>query len=165
MRKNTYNIARFAREYDSERKGAKWAYYDEIAQMVKYGNGGELYECGLKFALGMPAHKDPNGSYDSGSDIEETQTSVKSWGFTLATIKADNFEDTLEIYWSNVASTNFSFGWIEEDELVEYNMNADEFNQFLYRFCKYDSFCKAVRGPKFSMKKRAEIEKWFAERA
>lgn len=161
MKKTVYNISRFARVYDSERKGAKYQIWDEVAECYKWVNSGELYEVALKWALGYAAHKDANGSYDAGSDIEETHTSVKSWAFTLASAcKADSFEANKDKFFKNVASDNFSFGWIEKDELVEYNMNCDEFNRFLNRFCKLDN--KVIRGPKFSMKKRTEVEEWFA---
>ena len=162
--KTVYDISRFGYIYDSERKGAKFQYLDALEKTYKWGNYGEIVEVLLAWAKGLPAHKDPNGSYDTGSDLEEFGTSVKSWKFTLASIKADSFEKTLEIYWKNVKSWNWSFAWIEGEELVEYNMNADEFNQFLYRFCKYDKSSKAVRGPAMSNKKRLEVEAWFEER-
>lgn len=163
MKKNVYNIARFNYKFDSVRKGAKYLVWDEIDLRFKWVNAGELYEMGLKFAMGLPAHKDPNGSYSNGSDIEETHTSVKSWKFTLASAcKADTFEDNLDKFFMNVASTNFSFGWIEGEELVEYNMNCEEFKQFLYRFCKLES--KVVRGPAWSNKKRREVEEWLERR-
>lgn len=162
--KNIYNISNLNYKYDNTRKGAKYHYMDTLENAYKWGNGGEIYEVALAWSKGLPAHKDPNGSYDTGSDLEEFGTSVKSWKFTLASIKAESFEETLDIYWKNVKSWNWSFGWIEGDELVEYNMNADEFNEFLYRFCKYDKSSKAVRGPAMSNKKRLEVEAWFEER-
>lgn len=164
MKKTVYNIANMVYNYDSMRKGAKYHYYDTLKNEYKYGNAGDFFEVALAWGKGLDAHKDPNGSYDTGSDLEEFGTSVKSWAFTLATIKAASFEETLDIYWKNVKSWNWSFGWIENNELVEYNMNADEFNEFLYRFCKYDKYSKAVRGPKFSNKKRLEVEAWLEER-
>ena len=163
MRRNIYNISRFSYVFESARKGAKYYYYDEVDECYKWGNGGELYEVALKWAKGYAAHKDPNGSYCDGSDIEETHTSVKSWKFTLASAcKADTFELNLEKFFANVASTNFSFGWIEGEELVEYNMNCDEFEQFLYRFCKLEN--KIVRGPSWSNRKRLEVEGWLEKR-
>lgn len=160
MKKNVYNISRFSYIFESARKGAKYQIWDEVAECYKWVNAGELYEVALKWALGYAAHKDPNGSYLDGSDIEETHTSVKSWAFTLASAcKTDTFEENLEKFFRNVASSNFSFGWIEGEELVEYNMNCEEFKEFLYRFCKLDN--KVVRGPKWSNKKRREVEEWL----
>lgn len=163
-KKTVYDISNFSYIYDSDRNGAKYQYLDAVTKSYKWGNYGEIVEVLEAYVHGLPAHKDPNGSYDTGSDLEEFGTSVKSWKFTLASIKANSFEETLEIYWKNVKSWNWSFAWIEGEELVEYNMNADEFNQFLYRFCKYDKSSKAVRGPAMSNKKRLEVEAWFEER-
>lgn len=163
-KKTVYNIFQFDYIMDNTRKGAKYQYFDEVVKTSKWGNYGEIYEVALAWCKNLPAHKDPNGSYDEGSDLEEFGTSVKSWGFTLASIKAATFEETLDIYWKNVKSWNWSFGWIEGDELVEYNMNAEEFNEFLYRFAKFDNYSKAIRGPKMSTKKRLEVEAWFEER-
>lgn len=164
MKMSVYNINHFNYQYDHARKGAKYLIWDEVAESYKWVNYGELYEVVLKWAKGYKAHKDPNGSYSDGSDIEETHTSVKSWKFTLASAcKADTFEENLEQFFTNVASTNFSFGWIENEEVIEYNMNCDEFEQFLYRFCKLDN--KVVRGPAWSNKKRKEVEAWFKARA
>lgn len=165
MIKNVYKLTNFNYTYDNTRSGAKYCYYDSLVKCYKWGNNGDISEVAMKYGLGLATHKDPNGAYDEGSDIEETHTSVKSWGFTLASkIKADSFEDVLRIYWSNVASTNFSFCWIEGDELIDYNMNADEFNQFLYRFAKYTPDRKTIRGPKFSNSKRMEVEAWLERR-
>ncbi len=163
--KKVYNVKNHLYIYDNIRKGAKYYYYDEVEKSWKWGNCGDFDEIELKWCYGLPAHKDANGSYDEGSDIESTHTSVKGFNFTLASkIKADSFEEVLDIFWKNVASTNFSFTWREGDERIEYNMNADEFNQFLYRFASYAKDRKTIRGPKLSIKKRQEIEAWFEER-
>jgi hypothetical protein len=165
MKKTVYNVSRHEFIFDSTRKGAKYNFYDELDECYKWGNCGEFDEVELKWARGLTAHKDPNGSYKDGSDIEETHTSVKGWNFTLTSaIKEDSFEKVLEVFKMNVASTNFSFTWREGDERVEYNMNMDEFEQFLYRFASYAKDRKTIRGPKFSMKKRAEVERWLEER-
>ena len=165
MRKAVYNISNLNYSYDSQRKGAKYRYYDTVLNEYKFGNAGDIAEVALSWALGYGAHKDPNGRDDESSDIEETHTSVKSWYFTLAPIKAETFEAIVDTYWTNVVSTNFSFVWIEGEELVEYNMNADEFNQFLYRFAKYKKSDRVVRGPRLSNKRRQEVEKWLEARA
>ncbi len=160
--KNLYNVNKHEYVFDSARRGAKYHYYDEVLESWKWGNCGDFDEVELKWCYGLAAHKDPSGSYADGSDIEETHTSVKGWGFTLASaIKEDSFEKVLEVFWQNVASTNFSFTWREGDERIEYNMNADEFNQFLYRFGTYAKDRKTIRGPKFSMSKRDEVKRWL----
>lgn len=164
MKKTVYNIGNFKYRYDGERKGAKYSWYDPIKGSYTWGNVGDLFEVADKFAKGLPPHKDGKGKYNESSDIEETHTSCKSWYFTLATIKAESFEKVLDIYWKDVASTNFDFGWIEGDDLVVYNMNADEFNQFLYRFATYKKSDKVIRGPRLSNARRIEVETWLEMR-
>lgn len=164
MKKTVYNIGNFKYRFDGERKGAKYSWYDPIKGSYVWGNVGDLFEVADKFAKGLPPHKDGKGKYNEGSDIEETHTSCKSWYFTLATIKAESFEKVLDIYWKDVASTNFDFGWIEGDDLVVYNMNADEFNQFLYRFATYKKSDKVIRGPRLSNARRIEVETWLEMR-
>lgn len=162
MKKSVYKVHNHYYFYDSDRKGAKYCYYDEVYDCYKWGNCGEFDEVELKWCYGEPAHKDPSGSYADGSDIEATHTSVKGWNFTLASgLNGNTFEECLDIFKRNVASTNFSFTWREGDERVEYNMNMDEFEQFLYRFGTYAKDRKTIRGPKHSMKKRAEVEEWL----
>lgn len=163
MRMSVYNVKNHKFIFDATRAGAKYLFYDELDELEKWGNCGEFDEVELKWAKGYKAHKDPNGSYMDGSDIEETHTSVKGWGFTLASgLNGATFEECLDVFKAHVASTNFSFTWRENDERVEYNMNMDEFEQFLYRFASYDKSRKTIRGPKHSMKKRAEVEDWMA---
>ena len=162
--KTIYNLKGLDYNFDNTRKGAKYEWFDTIANEYKRGNTGDFFEIADKFVKGYEPHKDGNGKYNEGSDIEETHTSCKSWEFTLAPIKEETFEKVLEIYWNNVASTNFDFGWKEEEELIIYNMNSDEFNQFLYRFARYEKNRKVIRGPKPTNKNRIKIEKWFEAR-
>lgn len=157
MKKTVYNNLK-PYIYDASRKGAKYS-FDGGAT---YCNAGEAFEISLKDKKGFDAVKDANTAYNEGSDIEETRTSVKSWAFTLASAcKGGSFEEIIEKFFLNVHSSNFSFGWFIDDELIEYNMNADEFKHFLYRFCKYDKHSRTVRGPKFSIKKMHEVMNWF----
>lgn len=144
-------------QYNSTKKGAKYTFNEG----KNFCNAGDAYEIQLKHCLGFEAVKDSHTSYDVASDIEETKTSVKSWEFTLAKIKGDSFEEILEVFFMNTASTNYSFGWFTENELVEYNMNTEEFKEFLYRFARFDKWTKAVRGPKFSFKKEREVIAWL----
>lgn len=162
--KTIYNIKHFLYIYDNIRKGAKYQWYDPIRDKYVWGNNGDFFEVANKFAKGYEPHKDGNGRYDKGSDIEQTKTSCKTWEFTLAPIKDESFEKILKIYWLNVASNNFDFGWKEGDELIVYNMNCDEFNQFLYRFGRYDKTRKVIRGPRLTNDRRIEVEKWLDAR-
>lgn len=162
--KTTYNLRGLDYNFDNNRKGAKYEWFDTIANEYKRGNAGDFFEIADKFGKGYEPHKDGNGKYNEASDIEETHTSCKSWEFTLASIKANTFEEVLEIYWKNTVSTNFDFGWKEEEEIIVYNMNANEFNDFLYRFARFDKSRNTVRGPKPRNKQRIEVEKWMDTR-
>ena len=162
--KTVYNLKGLDYNFDNTRKGAKYEWFDTIVNEYKRGNAGDFFEIADKFAKGYEPHKDGNGRYDEGSDIEETHTSCKSWEFTLAPIKDETFEKIVKTYWNTVASTNFDFGWKEEDELVVYNMNSDEFNQFLFRFGRYDKSRKVVRGPRLTNDRRIEVERWLEAR-
>ena len=162
--KTVYNIKHFNYIFDSKRKGAKYQWYDTVKRELKWGNAGDFFEVADKFAKGYEPHKDPSGRYDDGSDIEETHTSCKSWDFTLAPIKGNTFEEITTIYWNTVASTNFDFGWMEGEELIVYNMNADEFNQFLQRFGRYTKDRKVIRGPRLTNQRRMEVERWLEAR-
>ena len=160
MKMTIASLNGFMYNYHNERRGAKYEYLDTLTDTYKFGNNGDIYEVADKYARGLSAHKDPNGDFESGSDIEETDTSVKSWHFTLQTkYKAETFEEAVNIYFEKTASTNTDFGWIEENEIITYNMNHDEFKAFLYKFCKLER--GVVRGPAVSGKKRQEIEKWM----
>ena len=162
--KTVYNLRGLDYKFDNTRRGSKYEWFDTLLNEYKRGNAGDFFEIADKFVKGYDTHKDGNGKYNEGSDIEETHTSCKSWEFTLAPIKDNTFEAILETYWKEVESTNFDFGWREEEELIIYNMNADEFNQFLYRFARYEKSRKVIRGPKPTNVQREAIEKWFEAR-
>lgn len=160
MRKTTYKIDNFKYTFDSEVRGAKYTW--EYKGVTYKGNGGDFSEAGLKWCRGYEPIKDANTSYAVGSDIEEDGTSVKTWGFTLASAcTGESFEEVIDKFFQNVHSWNFSFVIIIENELTDYNMNADEFRQFLYRFASYDKGRKVIRGPKASLKKIREVVQWF----
>lgn len=160
MKKNIYSIEHFQYVFDNTLKGAKYS-WDWNGRTYK-GNNGEWVEAVQKWCLGFAPIKDASTPYNEGSDIEELGISVKSWGFTLAScIKTDTFEENLQIYFENVASYSVTFSFVIESELITYNMNMDEFKQFLYRFAKYDKYSRTVRGPRFSHSKMAEVTKWL----
>ena len=159
--KSVHNISDFNYIYDNTRSGAKYCYYDSLKDAMKWGNNGELFEVARKFSLGLDSHKDPSGSFEIGSDIEEYGISCKSWKFTLQTIyKAPNLAEAIKVYFEKTASDTIEFGWVEENELVVYTMDHEIFRAFLYTFGRFER--GVVRGPGFSNKKRTEVEEWFA---
>ena len=105
--------------FDPTRKGAKYS-----LDGIHYMNGGEFAEVATKAALGYDPHKDANTAYNEGSDIPEINASVKSSKATLVNMKlADNFDDSVRVYFQNTHSTCFI-----------YTMNAVEFKEFIYKF-------------------------------
>ena len=161
VNKSIHNISDFNYTYDNTRSGAKYSYFDSLDGAMHNGNNGDIFEVARKFSFGLDTHKDPNGSFDTGSDIEEYGISCKSWKFTLQSkFKAQNLEEAIKVYFEKTASHTIEFGWVEENELVVYTMSHEVFKAFLFTFGRFER--GIVRGPGFSNKKRAEVEEWFA---
>ena len=72
MTKTEYTI-NFKFAFDPAHKGASYTLDGE-----HYMNGGEFAEIADKMVKGLGSKKDANTPFDKGSDIEETDTSVKS---------------------------------------------------------------------------------------
>lgn len=116
--------------FDPNRKGAKYT-----LDGTHYMNGGEFAEVATKAALGYEAHKDANTAYNEGSDIPEINASVKSSKATLVNMKlADNFDESVEVYFQNTHSTCFIYTVLMDDMTNIYMMNETEFKAFIYEF-------------------------------
>lgn len=153
MKKNIYQMIPY--RYEPAHKGAPYYAYGH------WMNHGELCELALKAIKGYEPVKDPSTAFDKGSDIAETMTSVKSRGFTLCgLVKGDNLEDILAEYFKRVHSTNWSFVVILDEDLIEYNMDAEEFGAFAREFCKVNSRKVARAGSG-----TAGMVKWLERRA
>ena len=121
---------------------------------------GYRYDVALKHCMGFKAVKDGNGKWNECSDIEETATSVKSSRATLATdLTGTDMSEMLNRYFSEVHSTNFSYVAIIDDTLVEYNMNAEEFGEFVRTWASINER-KVIRFKSTS----AKMLKWLEER-
>lgn len=154
MKKTVYPITEMY-TYDPSHKGAPFTFDGE-----HWMNAGELVEILLKWAKGFKAEKDANTKWSEGSDIEQTATSVKSSGATLASdLKGENMGEMLNRYFAEVHSTNWSFGIIIEGTLTEYNMNADEFREMLMTWASINER-KVIRFKKVSTK----MVKWLEDR-
>ena len=77
MTKTEYTI-NFKFTFDPTHKGAPYTLDGE-----HYMNSGEFAEVADKMVKGYGSKKDANTPFDKGSDIEETNTSVKSSKATL----------------------------------------------------------------------------------
>lgn len=138
MIKNTYAI-NINYTFDPNHKGAHYFVNG------KYANAGEFVEIALKACKGYTASKDANTRFDMGSDIEETHTSVKTLGFSLCESIADTFTDTVNEYIKRTASTNVSYAVVVNEEMIEYNMNLNEFKTMLEEFGTWDASKKKIR--------------------
>lgn len=116
--------------FDADRKGAKYSF-----DGAKYMNAGEWKECLAKSVLGYANHKDANTPYNMGSDIPEIAASVKSSKASLTNmVLAPSFEESVNTYFANVHSTCFIWVEVVDDNVVLYEMNADEFKGFIYHW-------------------------------
>ena len=126
MTKTVYDI-NFKFQFDPAHKGAPYTLDGE-----HYMNGGEFAEIADKMVKGLGSKKDANTPFDKGSDIEETATSVKSSRATLTTAKIGyDFNSIKRCYFARVHSTNWDYVALIDDEVVIYNMGAEDFREML----------------------------------
>lgn len=153
MKKTVYPMT-ISFTFEPTHKGAPYTF-----DGVHFLNGGEFKEAYRKAVAGFGCEKDANTPFDKGSDIEETNTSVKSSSATISPIKGETVEEIMAEYFERVHSTNWDYVMIIEEELIVYNMTANEFNDFVKTFGKVNER-KVVRLKKESTK----MVKWFEER-
>ena len=156
MNKTTYEI-NIKYIFDNNRKGAKYS-----LDGVHFFNSGELAEILYKAVKGYELVKDANTAYDKGSDLEATNTSIKSGKATLTSkVLGTNKEEVLNTYFKTVHSDNWDWVVIIDDTVTIYNMNAKEFREFTEEWAAYDESRKVVRFKATSGK----MIKWLEERA
>lgn len=129
-----------------------------------YKNNGEFAESIAKFHRGLEYLVNPATSYDTGSDIEELNASVKSSGASLARVYGNTMEQILDTYFANVHSTLWIYISVIDDEVNEYHMNATEFREFLET---WGTLAKesGTRLTKVRLKKEsAKMVKWLETR-
>ena len=113
--------------FDNERRGSKYS----MDNGETFKNHGEFLESVAKFHRGLEYLVNPATSYDTGSDIEEINASVKSSNASLACIYGNTKEQIIEEYFKNVHSTLWIFMVDIDEQITEYHMNAEEFKEFL----------------------------------
>ena len=153
MKKTTYTM-NISYKYEVEHKGAPYTF-----DGIHYMNAGEFKEAIRKAVLGLKAEKDANTPFDKGSDIEETNTSVKSSGATISPIKGETVTEIMTEYFERVHSDNWDYVTIVDEEVIVYNMNAEEFKEFVEKFGRRNDR-KVVR----LIKESGKMIKWFEER-
>ena len=129
MTKTTGKVG-FEYTLNTAHKGAPYTINGE-----KWMNAGEFKEIVCKHMLGFEASKDANTRYDMGSDIQEIRASVKSSKATLVNMKlGETLAESIETYMATTHSVRFLWVSVIEEEATIYDMNADEFKTFLYKF-------------------------------
>lgn len=153
MKKMVYEMT-ISYKFNAEHKGAPYTF-----DGIHYINAGEFKEAVRKALAGFACEKDANTPFDEGSDIEETNTSVKSSNATISPIRGESVDEIMKEYFERVHSDNWDYVTIIDEMVIVYNMNADEFNEFVREFGKVNER-KVVRLKKESSK----MIKWFEDR-
>ena len=153
MIKTTYSI-NVSYQFVVEHKGAPYTF-----DGVHFMNAGEFKEAIRKAVAGLECKKDANTPFDVGSDIEETNTSVKSSGATISPVKGDTLEEIMTEYFERVHSDNWDYVTIVDEHVVVYNMNKKEFKEFVEMFGRVNNR-KVVR----LIKESSKMIRWFEER-
>lgn len=113
--------------YDGTKRGSKYS----MDGGKSFKNHGEFLESVAKFHRGLEYLVNPATSYDTGSDIESMNASVKSSNASLACLYGNSFEQIIDTYFENVHSTLWIFMINIDEQIIEYHMNAKEFRTFL----------------------------------
>jgi hypothetical protein len=141
MIKNTYRI-RIPYLYDPDHKGAHYSFDNGLTHC----NGGDAHEIFTKDCKGYPPRKDGNTAYDIDSDIPELNASVKSSKATLVNKDLGPDLDTvLRVYFATVHSKLWIWAVKLEEDLVTYEMDRTEFEEFTRQWARYDINRKVVR--------------------
>jgi hypothetical protein len=153
MKKTTYTL-NVNYQFVAEHKGAPYTFDGQ-----HFMNAGEFKEAIRKVVAGLECKKDANTPFDEGSDIEEYNTSVKSSGATISPVKGDTLEGIMTEYFERVHSTNWDYVTLVDEEVIVYNMNAKEFQEFVENFGKVNDR-KVVR----LLKESGRMIRWLEER-
>lgn len=156
MKKFTYTN-NMPYSYEPDHKGAKY----KIGETYK--NHGEFLESVAKFHRGLDYLVNPNTSWDTGSDIESLNASVKTAGASLGRIYGNSYEDISKIYFENVHSSLWIFIQDFGDEIVEYHMNKEEFSEFLFLFHEM-AIESGSHLTKVRLRKNQKMIQWLEER-
>lgn len=143
MKKTVHNIkTAYIFDPTSAHKGAHYSTNGGENWM----NHGDFCEVIAKDALGFPAYKDANGTYDKTSDIPALRASVKSSKATLVNkVLGYDFDSCKSMYFATVHSTMWIWVSLIDDTVTLYYMNAVEFEAFLDKWATFDKSRKVIR--------------------
>lgn len=141
MKKNIYAID-IPYAYDPAHKGAHYTFDGGVTHC----NGGDAMEIFTKAGKGYKPTKDGNTAYDIESDIPELNASVKSSKATLVNkyLGAD-LDSVLKVYFENVHSSLWIWAVKLEENIITYEMNRTEFEEFTRKWSRYDNSRKVIR--------------------
>ena len=148
--------------YDASHKGAPYS----LDGGKTHKNNGEFSESVGKHHRGLDYMVNPATSFDTGSDIESLNASVKSSGASLACLYGTDKEEILNKYFERVHSTLWIYMVnIENETMIEYHMDAREFRTFLNEWSGLAVESGKEKRYKVRIKKTSgKMIKWLEER-
>ena len=137
---------------------------------TNYKNEGDAREWAVCGSKGIERVKHDAGAYDTSSDVNcgSTHISVKASKFSLMSGSLCEGLENFDAIWNLYESKCHSNTWVYVTaDYIAYEMNMNEFEQFVYEFCKLERESEKNGG---AMKIRCKAEskkmlKWLAERA
>lgn len=160
MKKSVYFV-RTAVHFNPDHKGAPYT-----VDGVHYFNDGNRHEAAVSEWAGYGfGYDNDHVPFDKGSDIEELNASVKSSGASLACLYGNDKASVIAEYFARVHSTMWIYSIEVDGEFWFYQMNADEFKEFLEEFSGLTRESgKEIRYKVRLKKTSGKMVKWLEER-
>lgn len=160
MKKSVYTC-KTAVHFNPEHKGAPYT-----VDSIHYFNDGNRHEAVVSEWAGYGfSYDNDHVSFDKGSDIEELNASVKSSGASLACLYGDDKASIIAEYFARVHSSMWIYSVEVDGEFWLYQMNADEFKEFLEEFSGLTRESgKEIRYKVRIKKTSGKMIKWFEGR-
>lgn len=160
MKKSVYTC-QTAVHFNPEHKGAPYT-----IDGIHYFNDGNRHEAVVSEWAGYGFSYDVDHvPFDKGSDIEELYASVKSSGASLACLYGDDKASIIAEYFARVHSSMWIYSVEVDGEFWLYQMNADEFKEFLEEFSGLARESgKEIRYKVRIKKTSGKMIKWFEGR-
>lgn len=113
--------------------------FDPARQFARYVYNRKVYHTGDAvegaISMALEGHWEKNHvAFDCGSDLESIGASVKRYKSTLVSpslMKATDFDGIVAEYFERTASTSWIWGAEVNGEIICYEMNSQEFKNFL----------------------------------
>lgn len=160
MKKSIYT-AKTAVHFNPDHKGTPYT-----VDGIHYFNNGNRHEAVVSEWAGYGfGYDNDHVPFDKGSDIEELNASVKSSGASLACLYGDDKASIIAEYFARVHSTMWIYSIEVDGEFWFYQMNADEFKEFLEEFSGLTRESgKEIRYKVRLKKTSSKMIKWFEGR-